>query len=236
MRRPARIVALVGAAAGVAAAMLAGWFAVTMVSAADLPPLRNGDLVFQYARGFQGQAIRLASNSYYTHMGIVKVDAAGKAWVVEAAGPVRTTALDQWIGRGAGGRIAVKRVSDLSEAAAAKALAEAGRYEGRPYDLYFLDGDDQIYCSELVRLAFADGPGIVLGEVQQVKSLDLDHSSVRGLIERRWRHHPSCRNGAAATLEACYRIILDQTLVTPASIARDAKLHLVYSNFGWAGD
>ena len=35
-----------------------------------------------------------------------------------------------------------------------------------------------------------------------------------------------------ANFNACYKLILDQTLVTPASIARDPKLELIYSNFG----
>ena len=39
-------------------------------------------------------------------------------------------------------------------------------------------------------------------------------------------------NPKTASLEACYNTILDQSLVTPASIARDQKLELVFTNFG----
>jgi hypothetical protein len=39
-------------------------------------------------------------------------------------------------------------------------------------------------------------------------------------------------NPETASFEACYNIILKQSLVTPASIAWDQKLELVFTNFG----
>ena len=126
----------------------------------------------------------------------------------------------------------MKRVRDIESGQALSILGEADKYLGLPYDLFFLDGKDAIYCSELVHLAFGGGAGIILGEVQRVGDLDIDYAPVRKLIEARWKKHPMCRDGKKSTFEACYQTILQQTLVTPASIARDTKLEMVYSNFG----
>jgi Permuted papain-like amidase enzyme, YaeF/YiiX, C92 family len=224
---------------GLLATLAAGlyvWLGLTAVSAADLPPLKAGDIVFQTTGGQQSLAILMASRSPYTHTGIIEIDAAGKPWVVEAVGPVTTTALDAWIANGHGGRITVKRVKGLSPADAAKAIARAHDYDGLPYDIFFLNGRDAIYCSELVEAAFSEGAGIKLGAFEKVRDLHLDNSAARKLIEARWKKHPLCQSEAASTFEACYGIILDQTLVTPASIARDPRLEMVTSNFGIAGE
>lgn len=219
-----------------ASGALALWLRHTSVSVSDLPPLRTGDIVFQESGSSQTMAIALASRSLYTHTGIIEIDAAGEAHVVEAAGPVRSTPLSRWIETGTAGRLTVKRVRNLSEADARKALTAAHTYDGRPYDFFFHDDAETIYCSELVRRAFAEGADITLGEMQRPRDLAIDNAAVRSLIETRWQRHPLCLKKSAASFEACYAIILDQALVTPASIARDARLETVFSNFSIAGD
>lgn len=223
-------------AALLGAAGLALWLSRTRVTAQDLPALRTGDIVFQESGNSQSMAIALASRSLYTHTGLIEMDAEGRATVVEAAGPVRTTPLSDWIARGTGGRITIKRVEGLSEDAARKALTAAHAYDGRPYDFYFHDDAETIYCSELVHRAFADGPGMTIGKVERVKDLHIDNAAVRGLIEARWQRHPLCAAANAADFSSCYAIILDQTLVTPAAVARDPKLTTIFSNFSFAGD
>jgi hypothetical protein len=89
------------------------WLTATQVSAADLPPLKNGDLVFQNTRGNQGLAIMLASRSAYSHMGMIELDGEGRPWVIEAVGPVQTIPLDKWIERGTASRITIKRMTGL---------------------------------------------------------------------------------------------------------------------------
>lgn len=232
MKRLGRIVAITGGMLVALVAVLFSWLVFTSVSAADLPPLKDGDIVFQYSGSSQSLPILLASRSAYTHMGIIDISRNGKPMVIEATGPVKSTPLDAWIAQGTGGRITVKRVRSIESGQALSILGEADKYLGLPYDLFFLDGKDAIYCSELVHLAFGGGAGIMLGEVQRVGDLDIDYAPVRKLIEARWQKHPMCRDGKKSTFEACYQTILQQTLVTPASIARDAKLEMVYSNFG----
>lgn len=231
-----RAAALVVLLASASAGALGLWLAQTRVAAKDLPPLRSGDIVFQESGSSQTKAIAFASRSLYTHTGLVEVAPDGTVQVLEAAAKVRATPLDEWIKRGTAGRITVKRVRGLSEDDARKVIAAAHAYDGRPYDFFFHDDKETIYCSELVHRAYEEGPGMAIGKVQKVRELDIDNAAVRALIESRWRQHPLCANDAAKDFQACYGLILDQTLVTPAAVARDARLDLVYSNFSIAGD
>src|SRR5690349_11938191 len=84
--------------------------------AAELPPLKPGDIVFQNTSGSAREAIMLASGTQYTHVGLVDVDAKGHAVVIEAAGPVRVVPLDRWIKNGSGKKVTIKRIKGLSDA------------------------------------------------------------------------------------------------------------------------
>lgn len=220
----------------VAAAGMYAWLETTRVSADDLPVLKTGDIVFQESGSTQSMAISLASRSLYTHTGIIEIDTQGRAQVIEAAGPVRTRPLLEWLRDGTAGRITIKRLDALTADDAAKVAAAAHTYDGRPYDFYFYDDAEALYCSELVHRAFKEGAEIRVGKVEQVKDLDIDNAAVRAIIEQRWRRHPLCRETNATTFETCYGLILEQKLVTPAAVARDGKLTTIFSNFGVLGD
>jgi hypothetical protein len=232
MRKLGRALAVFAGISFAAVIILFGWINLTAVSAADVPPLKDGDIIFQYSGSSQSLPILLASRSVYTHMGIIEVSGSGGPLVLEASSPVKATPLDEWIKRGNGRRITIKRVIGLTAEQAATVLKEARTFLGLPYDLYFLNGRDAIYCSELIHLAFDDGVGIPLGTIQKVKELDIDYAPIRKLIEQRWQKYPLCRDGQNWSFEDCYKTILEQELVTPASIARDSKLQLVFTNFG----
>jgi hypothetical protein len=208
----------------------------TLAPAEDLPPLKRGDIVFQKTTTSASDAIMLASGTQYTHVGIVEIDGKGRPRVIEAVGPVQEVSLDAWIKKGNGGRITVKRIKGLEEAQAKAAIASARRYMGRPYDHYFYETRDQIYCSELVYAAFKDGPGMMVGREEKVRDLNIDTAAAQKLIAQRWRSHPLCRTKGAKTFDDCYALILDQTLVTPASIARDPQMEMVYTSFGFMAE
>jgi hypothetical protein len=207
------------------------WLFATTVSAADLPPLKTGDIIFQTSGSSQSAAILTASRSPYTHMGLIDATG-GKTIVYEAVGPVKATQLDEWIKRGLGDRITIMRVKNLSSDDAAKVLAAARAYDGLPYDIFFLSSKDAIYCSELVELAFRESIGLKLGEYVKARDLHIDGFAARRLIERRWRKHPLCQPSEKQTFETCYAKILEQELVTPSSIADAPELDLVFSNYG----
>jgi hypothetical protein len=232
LRRIAKGLAGLGIFASAAAGALYIWLALTSVSASELPPLKNGDIIFQTSGSSQSLAILAASRSPLTHMGIIEVNSAGQASVIEAVGPVKSTPLDQWIARGTGGRILITRLNNLTPEDAAKVLSAAHAYDGRPYDIFFHASLDAIYCSELVHLAFMDAMNISLGKFEKAGQLDLDNFAARRLIKSRWQRHPQCQSQGATSFDACFKIILEQELITPAAIAADGKLKTIFSNYG----
>ena len=194
----------------------------------DFPPLQDGDLVFQTSTSSQSSAILIATADPYSHMGIVKND--GKAIkVVEAAGTVKETALQEWINRGLLKRVAVYRDPDLTQEQAKRILAAARELYGKPYDIFFSFNNDAIYCSELPYLAYR-AAGLSVGKIQKVSSLHFDNFFVRKLIQQRWQHDSECTS-RQFDFEQCYKYILDQDLITPASIANDGKFKKIYSNY-----
>ena len=196
-----------------------------------MPPLKDGDLVFQTIKSSQTLAIILASKSPYTHVGIIKLDSTNTPYVMEAVGPVREIPLKEWIKQGVSEKITVMRFKDLNMDDAQSSLRKAQSYYGRPYDFFFLFDKEKIYCSELVYYAFKEGANIDLGQVQKIKDLNFDTHAVTQLIQSRWHNYPPCISAGVQNYENCLPIIMEQTLITPASIAQDPKLELVYSNY-----
>jgi Permuted papain-like amidase enzyme, YaeF/YiiX, C92 family len=200
--------------------------------AEDLPPLKRGDVIFQNSRSAQSLAILLATNSPFTHVGIVDFDDSGNAIVLEAVRTTRATPLQDWVSQGEDGDVAIYRMMDLTDDQA-QAVTKAARSQfGKGYDPYFYRSEDALYCSELVQIAFRDGIGAELGRVQTLGELSLDSAAVRALIEDRWQSHPACADGQAKDAQGCLALIHDEPLVTPQAMAEDERLTLVYTSFG----
>lgn len=169
--------------------------------------LQTGDIAFHESRSSQSAALKAATHSRYTHMGLVVVGDDGPV-VIEAVQPVRRTPWADWVARGAGGHVVVKRLSaPLEPAQTAAVVAAAEQLLGRPYDLAFGWDDRAIYCSELVWKAFERGAGVRLGEPRRFADFDLSHPAVRRKIAER---HPR-------------GLPPDEPVVAPADI------------FGWPG-
>jgi len=149
---------------------------------------KNGDVIFQDASSFQSQAIKLATHSEYSHVGII-YNREGKSYVYEAVGPVKSTPLEQWITRGEGEKFVVKRLKDSSVLTAKKlkAMQEVGEsFAKRPYDFLFGWQDDKFYCSELVWKIYKRGAGIELGKLKKLKEFDLTHPIVQATLKERY--------------------------------------------------
>lgn len=203
----------------------------TNANAGDLSKLKTGDLIFQTSTSSQASAIIVASASPYSHMGIVNVDETGTATVVEAIGPVREVSLAKWLSQGVARRATIKRLPGLTDEQARKIITAARGYMGRPYDIHFLFGNEAIYCSELAWLAYREGAQTNIGDIETVGELHTGNPVVTQLIKRRWRSYAPCKTNGASSFESCHKLIMQQQLVTPASMARDKKLELVFSNY-----
>ncbi len=174
--------------------------------------LRTGDIVLHTSRSRQSQFIQAATQSPLSHVGMVEVTPQG-AWVVEAVQPVQRVPFAKWKARGVKGRILVLRPKALSDAQRQQAVDAAKTHLGKPYDGRFGWDDEAMYCSELVRKAYALGAGVEYGKMERLGSL-----KVAGL-EKPLRE----RYGVT--------VPMDLELVTPASLAVDARLDVVHSDF-----
>jgi len=151
--------------------------------------LRDGDLVFQDSQSSQSQAIQLATQSPYCHVGMV-LHRNGEPWVIEAVQPVIETRLAEWTRRAPGGRYAVRRLERAGEVltpgGAGKLRKEAHRYLGRDYDWAFGWSDERIYCSELIWKIYERALDIRLCEPARLGSFDLSHPAVRAKLQERY--------------------------------------------------
>ncbi|MEO8067120.1 MAG: YiiX/YebB-like N1pC/P60 family cysteine hydrolase [Flavobacteriales bacterium] len=179
-----------------------------------IPVVQDGDIVLQTSISPQCSAIREATQSEWTHCGIVFMEN-GNPMVLEAVGPVRKTSLKEWLGRT--GHWTIRRLKDgskLTDEAKVRMRAVGEEMLGKDYDTRFLWNDDEIYCSELVWKIYQNGAGVEVGEVEKWGSMKLDGPAAHRIIAQRFP------NG---------KLPVDEPVVTPASIARSGSLEEVGS-------
>jgi uncharacterized protein YycO len=179
--------------------------------------IKNGDLVFQTSLSEQSKAIQLATNSKYSHCGIVYSDN-GQFYVFEAIQPVTTTPLDKWVARGKDGHYVIKRLKNADQVLTAEALQkmqnEGDKFKGKNYDLTFEWSDDKIYCSELVWKIYKRALGIEIGKLEKLSDFDLTSETVKKKMKERYGD----------------KIPMDEIVISPAAIFDSELLITVKSN------
>ncbi|WP_321438386.1 YiiX/YebB-like N1pC/P60 family cysteine hydrolase [uncultured Bacteroides sp.] len=124
---------------------------------------RNGDLIFQNVNcGPMCDAINEVTKGYhgakFSHVGIISIDK-GVVNVIEAISKgVSVTPLAKFLSRSVDDNgkpcIAIGRLNNKYQFLIPKAINEAQKYIGKPYDDYFDITNDAYYCSELIYLIF----------------------------------------------------------------------------------
>ena len=164
-------------------------FTISSLALADVPDVRDGDIIFHTSHSSQSVAIQRATGSKFSHMGLILFQN-GRPFVFEAVATVRFTALNTWIHRGVGGHYVVKRLRNsksILNPLGRKALyREALKFQGRPYDLVFNWSDERIYCSELVWKAYNRALGLHIGELQKLKEFNLTDPLVKAKMHERY--------------------------------------------------
>ena len=149
---------------------------------------QEGDLIFHKSKSRQSVAIQEATNSEWTHVGVL-IQHAGQWLVYEAAGKVQMTSVEQFINRGENKMFVTKRLrADLmpdQKTFTTKLKQKLDEFKGKQYDIYFEWADDKIYCSELTYKVYSQAFGIDLGLLEQWKDMRLDKPAVRSLISQR---------------------------------------------------
>lgn len=189
---------------------LSALVAVAQKPQAGTPPdLHTGDVVFQTSKSSRSALIRRATDSSFTHVGLVEVTTGG-TFVIEAIEPVSRTPWAAWYARGVGEKITVVRAKNATEEQLQQVVRTAKSWLGTPYDARYQWSDERLYCSELVFKAF-NAIGIEAGVMQSISSLTLT---------------PGER-----TLGPKWGVDSSEKIVTPATIAADDDFETVYSSF-----
>jgi hypothetical protein len=147
---------------------------------------QTGDLVFQDFEFGNSAAIKLISNSKYSHMGmIVKLE--GKNYVYEAVQPVQVVPLEDWIARNPEKKFEVKRLKNratyFTEANILKFKEEMNKYLDKNYDGKFAWSDNEMYCSEIVWKIYSRVFNLEIGKLQQMNDLDFSNPVVAAKLE-----------------------------------------------------
>ena len=177
--------------------------------------LEDGDLIFQESKSSQSLAIQIATDSKYSHLGIIyKND--NQLYVFEAVQPVKLTPIEEWIKRGEKGHFVVKRLKDskniLTPSAKQKLREEGEKFKGKNYDLYFEWSDERIYCSELVWKMYKSAVNIEIGELQELREFNLNNKAVKQKIVERYGNN----------------VPLDEIVISPSSMFQSDVLRTIY--------
>lgn len=184
---------------------------------ADNNALKSGDLIFQTSLSGQSIAIQLATNSKYSHCGLIYKDG-NDYFVLEAVQPVKRTRLDKWIARGQDGKYVIKRLKNADQVLTPETLAKmrqvVDKFIGKNYDLTFEWSDDKIYCSELIWKVYERGAGIEIGKLQKLNDFDLKNDAVKNKMKERYGDN----------------IPKDEIVISPVSIFDSELLTIVKTN------
>ncbi len=175
---------------------------------------RNGDIIFQTSLSNQSKAIQLATNSKYSHCGII-FNENRQFYVLEAVQPVKKTLLEKWIARGDKGHFVVKRLINADEVLTPEILIkmkiEGERFLGKNYDLTFEWSDDKIYCSELIWKIYERATGLEIGQLEKLSDFDLTNKVVKSKLNERYGE----------------QIPRNETVISPAAIFESELLKTV---------
>jgi len=167
--------------------------------------LMDGDIIFHESRSDQAKAIKLATGSRYTHVGIIFRDG-GKLRVLEAVQPVSVTSLERFVRRSVGGHFVVKRLAERERHLTPAVIAEMKRlgrgYLGKNYDYHFGWDDSRIYCTELVWKLYKRTTGLEVGRLQRLGEFSLSHPFVQNIMRRRYGN----------------RVPLNEPVISPSSM------------------
>ncbi len=151
--------------------------------------IHDGDLIFQTSESKQCEAVRIATNSKFSHCGIIFFVNGGQ-FVLEAVQPVKITPLEEWITHGKEHKYVVKRLKNadkiLNEEALEKMKTYGKQLLGKEYDAYFEWTDNRIYCSELIWKIYKNGAGIELSKPKQLKDFNLTDERVQKILKERY--------------------------------------------------
>lgn len=176
----------------------------------------DGDIIFIQSQSSQSAALREATGSVWTHVGLLVKQSSG--WfVAEAIGPVVSTPINDFIARSKDKAYQVYRFRHFDPATMRSAMLAAIQKYNKSYDIYFEFSNTRTYCSELTYKVMLDVTGVGLGRVQKMRDMKLDGPYAKALIKMR-------------LTDIGKEINPDEDIITPVSQMLDANVTLVKSS------
>ena len=180
--------------------------------------LQDGDIIFQTSQSKQCEAVRIATNSKFSHCGII-YEIKGEKYVYEAVQPVKITPFKEWVSHGQGNSYLVKRLKNakavLNTTVLEKMKSYGNQFNNIDYDLYFEWTDNKMYCSELVWKIYKNGAGIELCSLESLKSFTLEHELVKEILKERYGN----------------KIPFDEKVVAPSQLVDSPLLETVIDTY-----
>lgn len=187
-----------------------------IASFAHAQKLKEGDLLFMQSQGSLTPAIKEATGSDWTHVGLL-LKFEGQWVVLEASDGVEITPLVDFVYRFNKGSVLVKRLKSSVQKITKKHIAQmkeiAATLIGAPYDFFFEWSDRAYYCSEVTYKIFDKVLGYKLGQIQKFKDLKIDGPEVKKLIEAKER--------------AGGKVDIEEAIITPVAEFNSPDLELV---------
>ena len=190
---------------------------------------QNGDLVFQTTTAFPNEMILDASASPLTNVGIVALsDEGGPTVIAAGVSQVDEVPMRDFVATGSESAITVYRVKNLTPEIALRVVAAARKQLGKPYDVFFDKGSDNIYSGELVRLAFSE-IGLTLGQSVRLEKLAKSQPGFESIYDQQWSNLRECHSRNFDQAQ-CWAYVLKQQIITPSSIAADEHMAMIYTD------
>lgn len=184
----------------------------------EFEKLKDGDIILQTSQSAQCEAVRIATNSKFSHCGIIFIDN-GKQYVYEAVQPVKITLLSDWIQHGEGNNYLVKRLKNSETVLSKIKIDKMKKYAlsllNKDYDLYFEWSNNKIYCSEYVWKIYKNGADLELCTLEKLKDFNLKDPKVKAILEERYGKN----------------IPLNEDVVAPSQLANSPVLETIIDTY-----
>ena len=166
---------------------------------------KTGDIIFIKSQTSQSQALRDATGSEWTHVGIIVGDK-----VAEETSGLKMTPIKSFIARSKGKSYKIFRHWMYKPEMDQKLKSLLSKYN-KPYDIYFEWSDDRQYCSEFVYKIYVELIGRGVGHLQTFREMNLNSLAVKALIKKRYQ-------------DTGRELNLDEPIITPISQMLDDNL------------
>ena len=178
--------------------------------------VQDGDVIFQSSYSKQSQAVEIATNSKYSHCGIIFIEN-NVPYVYEAVQPVGKRKLADWISSGVDQTCVIKRfkgIDTLSKKSLLRMKEYAASQFGKNYDGYFSWSDKEMYCSELVYKTYKNCINFVLAQPKTLRDFNIDAPVVRKIMQERYGDD----------------IPYDELMISPGQLYDAPSLYTLYNN------